>query len=89
VAIPISVMPALRTRSITLINCCSLVPLSPATITFVVWSDFTSRQILHQLELIKLILINRIHGNGLNADTTFDQSRSSAAAAKRLTPAGV
>jgi biopolymer transport protein ExbB len=56
---------------------------------FVNYFNSLSRQILHQLELIKLILINRIHGKGLNADTTFDQSRSSAAAAKRLTPAGV
>lgn len=56
---------------------------------FVNYFNSLSRQILHQLELIKLVLINRVHGKGLNAEAAFDQSRSSVTTAKRLTPAGV
>jgi biopolymer transport protein ExbB len=56
---------------------------------FVNYFNSLSRQILHQLELIKLVLINRVHGKGLNAEAPYDQARSNAATAKRLTPAGV
>jgi biopolymer transport protein ExbB len=58
---------------------------------FVNYFNALSRQIIHQLEIIKLILINRIHGKGLSAEATaLDTSRSSnvATANKRLTPAG-
>jgi biopolymer transport protein ExbB len=55
---------------------------------FVNYFNSLSRQILHQLELIKLVLINRVHGKGLSADAPADQARSNATA-KRLTPAGV
>ena len=41
VAMPILVMPALRVRSMTFINCCKLVPLSPATTTSVSLVAFT------------------------------------------------
>ena len=56
---------------------------------FVNYFNSLSRQILHQLELIKLVLINRVHGKGLSAEVPIDQSRSNAATPKRLTPAGV
>jgi biopolymer transport protein ExbB len=56
---------------------------------FVNYFNALSRQILHQLELIKLVLINRVHGKGLSAEAPVDQSRSNANTPKRLTPAGV
>jgi biopolymer transport protein ExbB len=56
---------------------------------FVNYFNSLSRQILHQLELIKLVLINRVHGKGLSAEAPYDQARGNAATAKRLTPAGV
>ena len=36
---------------------------------FVNYFNSLARQIMHSLELIKLVLINRIHGHGLNAAT--------------------
>jgi biopolymer transport protein ExbB len=58
---------------------------------FVNYFNSLSRQIIHQLELIKLILINRIHGKGLSADApvNLEAARNGARPEnKRLTPAG-
>ena len=57
---------------------------------FVNYFNSLSRQILHQLELIKLILINRMYGKGLSADTaSLDAVRNPARPGnKQLTPAG-
>jgi biopolymer transport protein ExbB len=58
---------------------------------FVNYFNSLSRQIVHQLELIKLILINRIHGKGLSADApvNLEAARNGARPEnKRLTPAG-
>jgi biopolymer transport protein ExbB len=58
---------------------------------FVNYFNSVSRQIVHQLELIKLILINRIHGKGLSADApvNLEAARNGARPEnKRLTPAG-
>jgi biopolymer transport protein ExbB len=58
---------------------------------FVNYFNSLSRQIVHQLELIKLILINRIHGKGLSADApvNLEAARNGTRPEnKRLTPAG-
>ena len=58
---------------------------------FVNYFNSLSRQIIHKLELIKLILINRIHGKGLSADApvNLEAARNGARPEnKRLTPAG-
>jgi biopolymer transport protein ExbB len=58
---------------------------------FVNYFNSLSRQVIHQLELIKLILINRIHGKGLSADApvNLEAARNGARPEnKRLTPAG-
>jgi len=57
---------------------------------FVNYFNSLSRQILHQLELIKLILINRMYGQGLSADAgSLDPARNATGSGnKQLTPAG-
>jgi biopolymer transport protein ExbB len=57
---------------------------------FVNYFNSLSRQILHQFELIKLILINRMYGKGLSAATTsLDPARNATRPGnKQLTPAG-
>jgi biopolymer transport protein ExbB len=53
---------------------------------FVNYFNSLARQIMHQLELIKLVLINRVHGKGLT--TAAETARGNAVpAGKRLTAA--
>jgi biopolymer transport protein ExbB len=47
---------------------------------FVNYFSSLTRQIMHQLELIKLILINRLHGQGLGAVAEINGQRSRAKA---------
>ncbi len=55
---------------------------------FVNYFNSLTRQIMHQLELIKLILINRTHGSGLTR-TVETGVRAPSPAASRMTTAGV
>jgi biopolymer transport protein ExbB len=60
---------------------------------FVNYFNSLTRQIVHQLELIKLILINRLYGKGLNADAAAElglvrDAGGTLPVHKRLTPAG-
>jgi biopolymer transport protein ExbB len=52
---------------------------------FVNYFNSLSRQIMHQLELIKLILINRMYGKGLTG--AGERTRESGLAPTRLTAA--
>jgi biopolymer transport protein ExbB len=54
---------------------------------FVNYFNSLARQIVHQLDLIKLILINRTHGKGLDAASPVEIPPLPVKA--RLTPAGV
>lgn len=49
---------------------------------FVNYFNSLARQILHQLELIKLVLINRIHGKGVSGDTADGQPAAQLTAAE-------